>query len=91
MFLRQRPKKTHEIDELRRAFHDAIASDAAIDPMQIAVLAMYVPLHALAVAPALLDRSWTHAIDDVLTQQVREPRAGERAARYDPAADRNRR
>ena len=34
---------------------------------------MYEPLHALAIAPALLDRSWTLAIDELLTQQVREP------------------
>ena len=52
---------------------DALASDAALDAMQIAVLAMYEPLHALAFTPALLARKWSSALDELLTQQVREP------------------
>ena len=67
------PEEDAQIDHLRRALHDTLVSAAALDPLQIAVIAMYEPLHALAIAPALLDRSWTDSIDDLLTQQVREP------------------
>jgi len=35
---------------------------------------MYQPLHALPDAQALLVRSWPPAVDDMLTQQLREPR-----------------
>jgi SAM-dependent methyltransferase len=41
---------------------------------------MYVPLHALADAQALLDRQWRAVVDDVVTQQLREPKQ-ERALR----------
>ena len=62
-----------EVERLKRALNDAITSGASFDPIQLAVLAMYEPLHALAFAPVLLDRRWTPAIDELLTQQVREP------------------
>ena len=52
------PEEDAQVDHLRRALHDTLVSAAALDPLQIAVLAMYEPLHALAIAPALLDRSW---------------------------------
>ncbi len=42
-------------------------------PLAVAAVAMYQPLHTLAFAPAWLDRAWPAAIDDVLTQQLREP------------------
>ena len=40
---------------------------------QLAALAMYRPLDAIADAQSLLERKWPRAIDDVLTQQLREP------------------
>ena len=40
--------------------------------MQLAALAMYLPLHALPSAAALLEREWAPAIDDLLNQQVRD-------------------
>ena len=42
--------------------------------MRLAALAMYLPLHALPGADALLARTWPPALDEVLTQQLREPR-----------------
>ncbi len=42
-------------------------------PMQVGALAMYVPLHAVPDAQSLLDRKWPRAVDDVVTQQLREP------------------
>jgi SAM-dependent methyltransferase/tetratricopeptide (TPR) repeat protein len=44
-----------------------------IKPAAIATLAMYEPLHAPPEAKALLERKWPPALDDLITQQVREP------------------
>src|SRR6202008_997497 len=46
---------------------------AAISAFWPAVLGAYVPLGSLANAASLLDRTWPQAVDDVLTQQIREP------------------
>ncbi len=62
-----------QIESLTREAGDALASNTAIEAMTIAVLAMYQPLHAQPFAPALLVRQWMPALDNVLTQQVREP------------------
>jgi len=62
-----------QVDRLKAMLGDAIASGAAIAPMRLAVLAMYLPLHALPGADALLARTWLPALDEVLTQQLREP------------------
>jgi 2-polyprenyl-3-methyl-5-hydroxy-6-metoxy-1,4-benzoquinol methylase len=63
-----------QVDRLKAMLGDAIAAGAAIAPMRLAALAMYLPLHALPGADALLARTWPPALDDVLTQQLREPR-----------------
>ena len=63
-----------QVDRLKTMLGDAIAAGAAIAPMRLAALAMYLPLHALPGADALLTRTWPPALDDVLTQQLREPR-----------------
>jgi len=47
---------------------------ASPTPFAVAAAAMYQPLHALSSAAALLERKWPAAVDDVITQQVREPR-----------------
>jgi len=67
------PEEESQIENLRRAVGDAFASNAAVEAMPIAVLAMYEPLHAQPYAPALLVRQWMPALDSLLTQQVREP------------------
>ena len=41
--------------------------------MQLAALAMYAPLHALPAAQGLLERTWPDDVDEVVTQQLREP------------------
>ena len=63
-----------QVDRLKAMLGDAIASGAAIAPMRLAALAMYLPLHALPSADALLARTWPPALAEVLTQQLREPR-----------------
>jgi len=60
------PVEEARIQQIKNNLHD-------IAPMRLATLAMYVPLDTLADAKSLLDRSWPEAIDDVVTQQVREP------------------
>src|SRR5262245_18694896 len=62
-----------EVDRLNRALDDALARGASVDAMQFALFAMYRPLHMLASASMLLERSWPTAIDELLTQQLREP------------------
>jgi SAM-dependent methyltransferase len=62
-----------QVDRLNRALDDALGRGASIDAMQLVVFAMYRPLHILASASMLLERSWPTAIDELLTQQLREP------------------
>jgi 2-polyprenyl-3-methyl-5-hydroxy-6-metoxy-1,4-benzoquinol methylase len=69
------PEEETRIDELRRA----IAGNSPT-ALQIAALAMYVPLHTVPSASALLERKWNPHIEAVLTQQLREP-AQEKALR----------
>jgi SAM-dependent methyltransferase len=66
------PQEEAQIDRLKET--------AARSPMQLVALAMYMPLHALPEAEALLTKSLPAALDEVLTQQIREP-AAERALR----------
>ena len=51
----------------------ALAETADIAPMQLLLVAAYIPLHSLAHAEKLLERSWPAPVEAVLTQQVREP------------------
>lgn len=74
------PEEDAQADRLMAALGAALTSGATIAPMQVAAVAMYRPLHALPSASALLKRAWPRAVDDVLTQQLREP-AQERALR----------
>src|SRR5207302_3988844 len=65
-------------DELAAAAAAARAIDEAPDittPMQLLLVAAYIPLHRLANAERLLERSWPAPVEAVLTQQLREPLA----------------
>jgi len=66
------PEENDQISLARDAIADALASGATIDPMRLAALAMYLPLHAVPSAALLLEREWTPAIADLLNQQVRD-------------------
>ena len=61
--------------------------------LRLAALAMYRPLYSLPDAEALLDRAWPAAVDDVVTQQLREPlqELALRPSIRAPDADRRRR
>ncbi len=60
------------------AVRDALAAGQAVTPMQLLVLAAYLPLHTMAGAETLLGRSWSAPVEQVLTQQLREPRTEQR-------------
>ena len=65
-------------DELVAAAATARAVEETADsvtPMQLLLAAAYFPLHRLANAERLLERSWPAPVETVLTQQVREPLA----------------
>jgi Flp pilus assembly protein TadD/2-polyprenyl-3-methyl-5-hydroxy-6-metoxy-1,4-benzoquinol methylase len=59
-------------DELAAARAALEKADIAT-PMQLLLVAAYFPLHSLANAQRLLERSWPAPLEAVLTQQVREP------------------
>ena len=62
-------------DELAAAAAARAAAETAdiATPMQLLLVAAYFPLHSLANAERLLERSWPAPVEAVLTQQVREP------------------
>ncbi|RDV01171.1 class I SAM-dependent methyltransferase [Undibacter mobilis] len=53
----------------------ALETDAPVAPFALAVLAAYAPLQSLPGADKLLTRKWPSAVEAVVTQQLREPRA----------------
>ena len=60
-------------DELAAATCAAEATADIATPMQLLLVAAYFPLHGLANAERLLERSWPAPVEAVLTQQMREP------------------
>jgi len=65
-------QENDQLSLLEDATVNALKVDAPIEPTQLAALAMYLPLHTIPSATTLLEREWTPAIDDLLTQQVRD-------------------
>jgi Flp pilus assembly protein TadD/SAM-dependent methyltransferase len=61
------------IHELQDSLSAALASGAAIAPLQLAAIAAYGPLYALAQTSLLLQRSWPPAVEALIAQQLREP------------------
>jgi SAM-dependent methyltransferase/Flp pilus assembly protein TadD len=59
---------------LRTRLDAMLASDEAVPPLWVAIVAAYFPLSGLANADALLARDWPEPVAAVLNQQVREPR-----------------
>ena len=62
-----------KVDRLNVAIAHASASASAIAPNQIAAIAMYQPLHALPDTQMLIEKAWPPAVDELITQQLREP------------------
>jgi SAM-dependent methyltransferase len=59
---------------LRDRLGAALARGAPVSPLWTAVLAAYQPLATLPGIDALLGDAWPRPVDELLTQQVREPR-----------------
>ena len=66
------PQESDQLSPLRDVIDNALRADAEIEPMQLAALAMYLPLHAIPSASRLLERAWAPVIDDLLNQQLRD-------------------
>jgi 2-polyprenyl-3-methyl-5-hydroxy-6-metoxy-1,4-benzoquinol methylase/tetratricopeptide (TPR) repeat protein len=58
---------------LRDRLAQNLASEEAITPFILAVIAAYFPLHAVPMAEALRRRGWPAAVDGLLRVQLREP------------------
>jgi SAM-dependent methyltransferase len=67
------PEEAEDAERLRQKLVEALTQDSAVPPLWPCVVAMYVSLHSLPNAQALLDRAWPAALTELLTQQVREP------------------
>ena len=65
------------VERLNTTLANALATGAPIPPLQLVAAASYGPLLALPNAAALLTRSgsppWPAPVDELLTQQIREP------------------
>src|SRR5581483_1123724 len=68
------PEEDARADALAGEIAHAFAAGKAVAPLALAQLAMYRPLHSIANAPALLERSWPAAIDALVHQQLHAPR-----------------
>ena len=60
-------------ERLKNDLGAAIEANAAIPPIWIAAVGSYFPLEAVGGAAGLLKRGWPRAVEDLLTQQLREP------------------
>jgi 2-polyprenyl-3-methyl-5-hydroxy-6-metoxy-1,4-benzoquinol methylase len=67
------PDEEQQAERLAATIQEALGSGAEIAPIVPAALATVRPLHTLPFAQSLLERKWPSAVDDLLTQQVREP------------------
>ena len=67
-----------DAQRLKEKLEAALAAGEAIPAPWPVVVAAYYPLHTVSRAELLLERGWPHAVDALLTQQLREP-AQERA------------
>jgi SAM-dependent methyltransferase len=67
-------EETAQARNLTDALVTALASGGPLSPLVLAAVAAYTPLHALAQADFLLQRSWPAAAEALIMQQVIEPR-----------------
>jgi tetratricopeptide (TPR) repeat protein/SAM-dependent methyltransferase len=70
---------------LRTSLDQALASGQECPPLWPVAVGAYFPLHMLANAPALLQRSWPQSLNALVVQQVAEPAQERRLAQDIPA------
>lgn len=68
------PDEDAHVERLKLALANALAGGEPMAPLQLAALAMYMPLRTLPGADVLLARASPPALDAVVTQQIREPK-----------------
>ena len=68
------PEEALDAEKLCGLLAQALASGAAVPPLWPVVVGSYFPLRTLAVANNLLARAWPDCVDQLVTQQIREPR-----------------
>ena len=71
--------------QLRGALEHVLHEKEPCPPHLLAIVGAYFPLHALAGATDLLDRSWPKSVEALLTRQVSEPAEERRIAATIPA------
>jgi len=67
------PDELEIVRRMRDRLVRAIEAGGSFPVLWLVAAAAYLPLHSLPGAEALLDRTWSPAVDALLTQQVREP------------------
>lgn len=70
---------------LRTLLEAALESGQPCSPLWPVAIGAYLPLHLVANADALLERSWPHCVNAVLNQQINEPAQERRLAATIPA------
>ena len=68
------PAEEAQVEQLVTDLRMTLATGDKISSLWLAAIAMYRPLDQLTYANVLVDRQWPPAVNDVLTQQVREVR-----------------
>jgi 2-polyprenyl-3-methyl-5-hydroxy-6-metoxy-1,4-benzoquinol methylase/Tfp pilus assembly protein PilF len=85
------PEELEAAERLKQSLVAALEAKSAIPPLWLAAIGSYEALGALPNAPAMLDNLWPAAVDELLTQQLREPaeerRIRETIARLTPIED----
>jgi 2-polyprenyl-3-methyl-5-hydroxy-6-metoxy-1,4-benzoquinol methylase/tetratricopeptide (TPR) repeat protein len=60
------------LEQQKKLLLDALEENSVIPPLRVAAVASYRPLSSLPDARKLLERAWPTAVDEILTQQLRE-------------------
>jgi 2-polyprenyl-3-methyl-5-hydroxy-6-metoxy-1,4-benzoquinol methylase len=63
-----------QVQKLRDAVAGALERGEAVEPIKVAVLAGYLPLHTLAGVERLMSRDWPEPVAALVTQQIVNPR-----------------
>jgi SAM-dependent methyltransferase len=58
---------------LRERLIDAVDAGAVVEPLNLAIVAMYAPLHALPIAASLPSLSWPEVLAVIIKQQICDP------------------
>lgn len=70
----QSAEESRQAGKLRALLLNKLKIGNEIAPILVAAVAAFYALHSLPEAVALLDRDWPQAVNELLRQQVREPR-----------------